>query len=206
MELQEIPELEDHLGSRQGLALWGASVLGERLQRVNDPAGLQHFLDDYFDQLMAPVELEAILEAHSHATCGRSRELIQLDQRLTNDFPQGAFIFASQQIGRSQLRKLRPLRGQKIVQRYLDAIRRGGAKGWHTVVYGMVLALNGIPLRQGLIHYGAQTMDGFIRAAQVKFPLLDEQADAIHGKVCSRLSGAVQQTIQKAFPDSLQLV
>ena len=36
------------------------------------------------------------------------------------------------------------------------------ANAWHTLVYGVTLALYSIPLRQGLLGYGYQTMRGFI--------------------------------------------
>ena len=39
------------------------------------------------------------------------------------------------------------------------------ADRWHTVVYGVILAVYSIPLRQGLMQYGELTLRGFVQAA-----------------------------------------
>lgn len=68
------------------------------------------------------------------------------------------FASPSRQIGRRQLARLRPLRDERIVRRYLAAVESGRADGWHTVVYGLTLALYSLPLRQGLLHYAQETL------------------------------------------------
>ena len=204
--LREVRELDTELGSAKGLALLSAAALDERLQKVRDRDGLRLFLDEYSDRVLVPVELQVIQEAHAHATCGHAQELIELDQRLTREFPNISFLMASQLIGRIQLRKLRPLRGQKMVRRYLEAVRHGDANGWHTVVYGMVLALHSIPLRQGLVHYGSQTFDGFINAASDRIPMTVPQSHELYDELCARLPAAVHQVLEKAFPNGLKVV
>jgi urease accessory protein UreF len=67
--------------------------------------------------------------------------------------------------GRIQLRRLRPLRDQKLVQRYLKAIEACEASGWHTLVYGVTLSIYSLPPRQGLLAYARQTLAGFAHSA-----------------------------------------
>ena len=50
---------------------------------------------------------------------------------------------------RSAAGSARPLRDQRLVQRYLTAVEQGEAQGWHTLVYGLTLAVYSLPLRQG---------------------------------------------------------
>jgi urease accessory protein UreF len=61
------------------------------------------------------------------------------------------------------------------VQRYLAAIEDGRARGWHTLVYGISLAMFSLPLRQGLQNYAEQTQRGFIESAarSLRLPEVD---------------------------------
>jgi urease accessory protein UreF len=52
-----------------------------------------------------------------------------------------------------------------VVRRYLQAVEEGRAQAWHTLVYGLTLAIYSLPLRQGLLNYARQTLRGFIQAA-----------------------------------------
>jgi hypothetical protein len=121
-----------------------------------DALPAQDFLQNYLSQLLLPVELPAIAEACGHAMRGELREMIDQDHRLTELI--GAFASPSRRIGRLQLARLRPLRDDRLVQRYLAAVEFGQANGWHTVVYGLTLALYSLPLRQGLLHYAQETL------------------------------------------------
>jgi hypothetical protein len=58
------------------------------------------------------------------------------------------------------------LRDERLVQRYLSAVEFGQANGWHTVVYGITLAMYSLPLRQGLLHYAQQTLGAFANNAR----------------------------------------
>jgi hypothetical protein len=49
-----------------------------------------------------------------------------------------------------------------VVQRYLHAVESDQADGWHTLVYGLTMAVYSLPLRQGLLGYAHQTTRGFI--------------------------------------------
>ena len=122
-----------------------------RLAPVHNLPSLRQFLRDYQSQILLPVELPAIQDAHGHATHHEVRELVALDRRLAEEPILCSFAAASRRVGRSQLQKLRPLRDQRVVQRYLQAVESNQADGWHTLVYGLTLAVYSLPLRQGLL-------------------------------------------------------
>ena len=39
---------------------------------------------------------------------------------------------------------------------------RSHANAWHTIVYGVILSVYSLPLRQGLLSYAVQTTRGFV--------------------------------------------
>jgi hypothetical protein len=127
--------------------------------------GLRDFLEGYQTQLLEPLELPAICRARSHAALGHARELIALDRELGVKQVWPPFASASRRIGRAQLERLRPLRDERTVQRYLAAVEAGRAAGWHTVVYGITLATYSWPLRQGLFFYAHETLSRLALAA-----------------------------------------
>ena len=95
-------------------------------------------------------------------------------------------------MGRSQLQKLRPLRDQRVVQRYLDAVETGRASGWHTLVYGVTLAVYSLPSRQGLLGYAHQTTRGFIYSAARMLRLSERQCRELFDDLCANLPQAVE--------------
>ena len=171
--------LLDQLGSPDELAVTSTLTSAMEFSRVRDLASLRAFLDTYSAQVLQPIELPAIVAAHQHASRGEARELIALDQRLTQENVIRDFAPASYRVGQRQLSKLRPLRDQRVVQRYLAAIESGEARGWHTLVYGVSLAMFSLPLRQGLQHYIEQTTHGFIERAARSLRLPQTAADEL---------------------------
>jgi urease accessory protein UreF len=156
--------LATQIGSSEGLvALCGAA--SQEFQRVADLPSLRRFLREYHTQVLNPLELPAICQAHGHAGHFEVCELIELDRRLAREPLLQVFATASQRVGKAQLKRLRPLRDQRLVQRYLRAVQAGEAHAWHTVVYGLILSLYSLPLRQGLLSYAQQTTRGFIYSA-----------------------------------------
>jgi hypothetical protein len=106
---------------------------------------LQTFLDAYLTQILLPLELPAIAEACGRVRRGETRELIALDRQLDGEARLAPFAPASRRIGALQLQRLRPLRDERTVQRYLCAVESGRAGGWHTLVYGLTLAVYSFP-------------------------------------------------------------
>jgi urease accessory protein UreF len=175
------------LGSADGLA--ALHLLAEALetQPVNSLAALRDFLRAYHEQILMPHELPVIEAAFQHASRNEVRELIALDQELGAAAVPKDFAAASQRIGRAQLQKLRPLRDERMVQRYLTAVSENQAHGWHTLVYGMTLVLYSLPLRQGLLGYAHQTTRGFIHAAARGLNLRERDCQELFSELCAEL-------------------
>jgi urease accessory protein UreF len=138
-------------------ALWLASIA--------TPLALGGFLENYLTGLLQPCELPAIVTACGHAQRGELRELLAQDRHLAERLLATPFAAASERIGGHQLVELRPLRDSRIVQRYLTAVESGQAHGWHTLVYGVTLAVFSLPLRQGLLYYAQETLSVLASAA-----------------------------------------
>ena len=104
------------------------------------------------------------------------------------------FAGASRRVGQGQLQKLRPLRDQRFVQRYLAAVDAGEAQGWHTLVFGLTLAVYSLPLRQGLFSYAHQATRGFLYAAADTLILTESRgaARALFDELCAGVPAAVE--------------
>ncbi len=149
--------LAEQLGSTNGLLDLGSVSSLLRLPPIRNIASLRLFLSQYQRRVLFCIELPAIESAHGHATRNELRELIDRDSRLAEESLVKQFAVASRRVGQYQLQKLRPLRDQRLVQRYLAAVQAGQAHGWHTLVYGVTLAVYPPPLSQALLGYGPQT-------------------------------------------------
>ncbi|MCI0536835.1 MAG: hypothetical protein L0Z50_16580 [Verrucomicrobiales bacterium] len=169
---------------------------GLALNHVRNLPELRRFLQTYSAQVLVNCELRTIHRAYRHSARCEARELIALDASLQEEPLLRDLAQASQHVGRSQLKRLRPLRDQRVVQRYLAAVESGEAKAWHTVVFGLVLALFSLPLRQGLLHYATQTLNGFIRSAAVRLKLRESDCAALLTEVSQPLPKAVDKIVK----------
>lgn len=163
--LGDFQALAGHVGSSDDLALAGEVNASLRLDHVTDLAGLKTFLENYRTELLLPVEMPLICRAYLHASRNEYSELLSLDRQLANEVRFDFFSSASKRIGQIQLKRLRLLRDQRGLQRYITAVDGGEAHAWHTVVYGITLASFSLPLRQGLMNYAGQVLNGFVRAS-----------------------------------------
>ena len=189
--------LAEQLGSADGLVSLGSVSTLLRLQPVKNASSLRGFLQDYQQRILFPFELPAIESAHGHAMRNETRELVALDRRLGAEHALQQFAGASRRVGQHQLQKLRPLRDQRLVQRYLFAVETGEAHGWHTLVYGVTLAIYSLPLRQGLLGYAHQAMRGFIYSAARSLRLSEHQCRRLFDNVCVGLPQAVESLLRK---------
>ena len=114
---------------------------------------------------------------------------------MANETAFSIFAEASRRIGQTELMKLRPLRDERIIKRYLDAVDRREANAWHTLVYGLTLSLYSLPLRQGLLGYGYQVSRGFIYAAARPLQLSELNCRALLEDLCGNLPVAVEELI-----------
>lgn len=150
-----------------------------RIDRVQTVAELRTFVARYRMEVLLPLELPAIHQAWEFASRREARELIALDQEFGRSTVVQSFAFASAAVGQGQLRRLRPLKDERIVQRYWAAIEKKEAQGWHTLVYGLILSLYTLPARQGLLNYALQTQRGLVLAAATRLRLSEPECDTL---------------------------
>ena len=201
--LGDVTLLVEHIGSAEGLAALSGVAGATRFQRVTDLPSLRQFLLDYQSQVLIPLELPTICRAFAHASRYEVRELIALDQQLATEPLLREFGAASQRVGKTQLKRLRPLRDQRLVQRYLRAVEAGEAHAWHTLVYGLVLSLYSFPPRQGLLSYAQQTTRGFIDSIAGRLQLTEADCRDLLNEVCARVPEAINSTMATVFDSKL---
>jgi urease accessory protein UreF len=134
--------------------------------RVITPEILRSRLDQYVQETLVPREWPAIVEAHWLTVEGRFRDLVMLDQRWSVAALQQPLAEASFRAGRRQLNKLQGLRHERVLQRYREAVDAGEAWGWHPIVFGVVLGVYQLPLRQGLMQFATHCLAGLASAAE----------------------------------------
>jgi urease accessory protein UreF len=204
--LGELHPLMAQLGSADGLVTLSAAASSLRLPRVDSLAALSAFLETYLAQILLPLELPAICRAFHHAHRNEARELIALDRELAGQLLPPELATASRRVGRGQLERLRPLRDERVVQRYLKAAREERACAWHTLVYGLTLALYSLPVRQGLMNYARQTLRGFIQAAARPLRLTKTECQGLLEGLCAGLPRQLEAivaagTVSPRLPD-----
>ena len=133
---------------------------------------IEQFLRRYAFEMLVPFEFPVIRDAYLHTERNEASELVNLDWRLRNDLRLGAVAVASQAAGQKQLRRLRALRDQRVIRKYSKAVDANLAFGWHTIVYGMTLAVYSFPLVEGMRHYAEQTIGGLALEALKEHPAL----------------------------------
>ncbi|HEX7862492.1 MAG TPA: urease accessory UreF family protein [Verrucomicrobiae bacterium] len=188
--------LTEQLGSADELTTLSPIACSTQLTKVHSIGSLREFVIHYREEALAPLELRQIYAAYNFATKNYIRELLALDEQLAKNATLEQFEIASRHVGRRQLNRLRAMKDLKLVQRYREAVNEGKAYGWHTLVYGIVLSTYSLPLRQGLLHYGRQTLGGFIHSAQRTLDLPEEAVFQLQYEVNSSLPKLIDQTIQ----------
>jgi len=193
--LGEAHPLVEQLGSADGLVSLHALADSLASRPIDSLSALGDFLQRYQEQILLPHELPAIRNAYHHAAQNHARELVALDQQLSREPMLRDFSSASRRIGQAQLQRLRPLRDERIVQRYLHALDNGEAHGWHTLVYGMTLVVYSLPLRQGLLGYAQQTTRGFIHSAARSLNATEANCRSLFDELCEPLPAAVETLV-----------
>ncbi len=191
--------LVEQLGSADGLASLHALADSLAVRPITSLPALRNFLRRYHERILLPQELPAIQTAYDHVSRNEIRELIAFDQQISREPAVRDFTSASRRVGLAQLQKLRPLRDERGVQRYLTAVESGEAYGWHTLVYGMTLVLYSLPLRQGLLGYAHQTTRGFIHAAAKSLTVSEADCRALFEELCAPLPQATEALLAKVY-------
>jgi urease accessory protein UreF len=187
--------LVEQLGSANGLVALSDVSSSMQIPLVHDVPSLLRFLRVYQEQILLPHELPAIQRSFDHVCRHEVRELAEFDRHLASEPALKPFAAASRRVGQTELLKLRPLRDERIVRRYIEYLQRGEANAWHTVIYGLTLALYSMPLRQGLLGYGYQTTRGFIHAAAKSLKLSEKECRGMLVELCAGLPQAVEALI-----------
>lgn len=169
-----------------------------RLGPIRTLPHLRHFLEAYRNQVLVPLELPAVQAAYRHAERGETHELLDLDRALTAQSHQMPFAEMSALVGRTQLRRLKPMRGNRTLSRYIEAVGQGQARGWHTVAYGVMLASFSLPLRQGLVRYAETTAGGFLDAASAHMLLRDADRETLLDETGRQVVPAVNALLSPA--------
>lgn len=166
-----------------------------RVRKVQDEESLRHFLSILLEENIARVDLPIIRLARESAAQNDAKALVAFDQ-LRDSLPVPHELNeASIKVGQQQLQKLAPLKGHRFLGRYRAAVESGQSCGHHAVVYGIHLFLFSIPLREGLLSYAFQTVNGFIAAAARSIRLTEEQRRALIEQVCARLAQQVEASL-----------
>jgi urease accessory protein UreF len=187
--------LAHHLGSADELTTLSATACPHHLAKIHSVPALRDFLHWYRQDVLGRHEFEQVHAAATLAAKNYIRELLALDAELANEPALRDFQLASRHVGKRQLNRMRPLRDLKLVQRYREAVNEGKSYGWHTLVYGVVLSTYSLPLRQGLLHYGRQTLGGFIHAAARTLELREEISLELQVEMNRSLPSLIEQTL-----------
>jgi urease accessory protein UreF len=187
--------IEEQLGSPEESTALQPSSFASALNAIHNLPQLREFLAHFQANILAKEELPIILRAYHHARENQARELIALDRSIKDSFANESLANASQQIGRNQLRRLRALKHERVITRYWDAVSSKQANGWHTIVFGVVLATYSIPLRQGLHHYSQQTIRGFLEAGATSLRLRRPEVNELESSLLANLPALVEKAL-----------
>jgi urease accessory protein UreF len=188
--------LTEQLGSADELTTLSPIACSHQLTKIHSLPALRDFLLQYRDHALAPREFRHIYTAYNLASQNYIRELLALDQELARDKSLEDFQLASRHVGKRQLNRLRAMKDLRLVQRYREAVNECKAYGWHTLVYGLVLSTYSLPLRQGLLHYGRQTLGGFVQSAARSLDLRDDACLQLQVELNSSLPALIEKTIR----------
>jgi hypothetical protein len=182
------------------LGMAASAFRGRNLKTIED---LRKHSLEYQTQILHEIEFPVVIRAWQFASHCGARELIKLDQELSSHPSLQEFASASQRVGRIHLKRLRPLRDHRVVQRYLAAIERDECKGWHMIVYGLILSVYSIPLRQGLMHYGCASIRGLLGAGANNCQGTESALLGLEQEGSLRLPGAVRHAIASSGAEGM---
>ncbi len=196
--LGEVRALLEQLGGTANLINLHAAAETLACPEVANWEVFREFINTYKVKVLYAQELEAIYRGYTHARANEGRELVLLDQELAKVLRPRPLGEASRRIGQAQLQNLAPLRGEPVAAKYHAAVREGKAEGWHTLVYGLMLAVYCIPLRQGLAGYATQILNGYVQAAGRTFSVSEEDRADLLNALCADLPQRVDSVLAPA--------
>jgi urease accessory protein UreF len=167
-------------------------------QAVTCYASLHAFLKGYKESVLIPFELPAVRQACEHTLRNEMNELLALDRALSNEDWLKPYEQDSRAAGHLHLARLKPLRDQRGIRRYITAVEAGEGNGWHLLVAGAALGLYSLPLRQGLMDYALHTFWNVVGRAASPIGLEPDEAFAL----VNELSADLPAHILSMFPDA----
>jgi len=194
--LGELRGLLDQLGSAESLINLAAAADALAQPDISSWNVFRKFISTYKTKVLYGHELGAIYRAYAHARANESRELVALDQELSGVQSLQPFAGASQRIGEAHLQALARLRGERVPGKYLVAVREQRAHGWHTLVYGLMLAVYSIPVRQGLVSYARHILQSYIRTAGHAFAAPAEERELLLETLSADLAPEVERVLR----------
>ena len=93
---------------------------------------------------------------------------------------------------RSLARRLAQMKAEKA---RAILVENGEAAGWHTVVYGMLLALFSFPLRQALLHYAGSTQHSLLESATHGLPIRADDRAELRASCDAPIATLVRQAV-----------
>ncbi|MEE2947968.1 MAG: urease accessory UreF family protein [Verrucomicrobiota bacterium] len=169
------------------------------IEAVDDLCGLRLFLNRYEREILSPIELPAVLSAYWFANRGQFRELLELDAKLSANASLSPFASTSLSVGREQLRLLKPMYDQRLVQRFRKCVVAGKARGWNPIVFGIFLSIHSVPVREGLLQYGTRLWTGLVNGAKESGCLPDGECSALLGEYLDRLPGWIEEIVTQSM-------
>ncbi|MCU0770723.1 MAG: hypothetical protein MUE94_02985 [Verrucomicrobia bacterium] len=179
----------------EGVARWRSSAPPGPAPSVSDPAALFTFLTHYKSSVLLPFELPAVRQACEHARHNQTQELLGLDRSLLHAPWLKPYQADSLDAGRLHLARLKPLRDQRGLRRYREAVEQGEAHGWHLLVAGTALALYSLPLRQGLMDYALHTLWNAVGQAADPLGLKSNEAAELMRALTADLPNRIQSLL-----------
>jgi urease accessory protein UreF len=162
------------------------------LRDIHCAGDCRAFVREYQRSTLLPYEIPLIQESHRRAARTEIREILRLDADPLHRHLTTELAAASRRVGRRHLEMMSPLRDERVIRRYLGEVEAGKARGWHTIVYGIYLAVYSLPLRQGLLSYAGQTQSGFILAAARRGRITEAEAAALIQEFAMELPRLIQ--------------
>lgn len=182
------------IAALRGIYPLAATLAAAGIPPLANRAHAALFLQCYAERI-CPVELAVIQQAFTHASGNHLRELIALDRSSSQVTELRELAGTSARVGRLQLEQLRPLRDQRLVQRYWEAVEGGTASGHHWVVYGLTLAIFSVPLRQGLLDFGRGTLIGLAAQSAKQLVLPEVELAALLAAAEERLPDVIEAVL-----------
>lgn len=194
------------VGRPAGLAAGGEPAAVLDPARVDSVPTLRLFLRAYVTEILLPLELPAIACAFAQAQRNELRELLATTHALGGEARLREFAVASQRVGHAQLQRLRPLTDERFARRFREAVEQGRALPWHTVVFGVTLAIYSLPLRPGLLQYARQMLGGFVAAAPPLARMDASAAEELLAELCGELGAGVEAVLAAQGGGGLRVV